>query len=234
MVNRQYAWTVKWLTVVLSMVLLISFIPTSVTASSGLINANPYKAFHDTYNESDPDQKFLDALNLKFYNVELDIMVDTNHSVYSGSQYPDYLQDKVKLYVKHDAAAWPNTRDLYKYFEDVASQINRNGGSVHGDGKSFIINIDMKTANNPNYEAVSSSVQAIFEHYGQLMSYGYIGDASSFSNGAITVVLSGAEEMKNAYFDYISSTTGKLLAFKDEVYSITDSRYGNVADYFAI
>lgn len=232
MVNRQYAWTVKWLTVVLSTVLLISFIPTSVTASSGLINANPYKAFHDTYNESDPDQKFLDALNLKFYNVELDIMVDTNHSVYSGSQYPDYLQDKVKLYVKHDAAAWPNTRDLYKYFEDVAAQINRNGGSVHGDGKSFIINIDMKTANNPNYEAVSSSVQAIFEHYGQLMSYGYIVDASSFSNGAITVVLSGAEEMKNAYFDYISSTTGKLLAFKDEVYSITDSRYGNVADYF--
>lgn len=232
MVNRQYAWTVRWLTVVLSTVLLISFIPTSVTASSGLINANPYKAFHDTYNESDPDQKFLDALNLKFYNVELDIMVDTNHSVYSGSQYPDYLQDKVKLYVKHDAAAWPNTRDLYKYFEDVAAQINRNGGSVHGDGKSFIINIDMKTANNPNYEAVSSSVQAIFEHYGQLMSYGYIGDASSFSKGAITVVLSGAEEMKNAYFDYISSTTGKLLAFKDEVYSITDSRYGNVADYF--
>lgn len=232
MVSKQYSWTVKWLSVLLSAVVLLSFSPTTATASVGLTNANQYKAFHDTYNESDPDQKFRDALNLKFYNVELDIMVDTNHTTYSGSQYPDYLQGKVRLYVKHDAAAWPNTRDLYKYFEDVAAQIDSNGGSVHGDGKSIIINLDMKTANSPNYAAVSSSLQALFEHYGEQMSYGYIGDSDSFNEGAITVVLSGAEEMKTAYFNYVSGSTGKLLAFKDEVYSITDSRYGNVADYF--
>jgi len=232
MVSKQYSWTVKWLSVVLSTVVLLSFSPINVTASVGLTNANQYKAFHDTYNESDPDQKFLDALNLKFYNVELDIMVDTNRTTYSGPQYPDYLQGKVRLYVKHDAAAWPNTRDLYKYFEDVAARIDRNGGSVHGDGKSIIINLDMKTANSPNYEAVSSSLQALFEYYGHHMSHGYVGNVNSYTDGAITVVLSGADQLKNAYFNYVSDTTGKLLAFKDEVYSITSSRHSNVADYF--
>lgn len=232
MVNKRYTWTTRLLTAALSAVFLLSPVTVGTAASTGSIDANPYKAFHDTYDESDPDRKFLDALDLKFYNVELDIMVDTDRSTYAGSQYPDYVQGKVKLYVKHDAAAWPNTRHLYQYFEDVAAQLAGNGGSVHGDGKSIIVNLDMKTANSPDYQAVADSLQAIFKHYEAFMSYGYVGDASSFAEGAVTVCLSGADGLKNAYFDYISQSTGKLLAFKDEVYSVTDGRYGNVADYF--
>ncbi|MFS0722846.1 hypothetical protein [Paenibacillus sp. 1P07SE] len=88
--------------------------PVGAAANAEVIQANLYKAFHDTYDENDPDQKFSGALDLQFYNMELDIMVDANHSTYTGPQYPDYLQGKVRLYVKHDAAAQPNTRDLYQ------------------------------------------------------------------------------------------------------------------------
>lgn len=232
MMGTRHSWTSKLLKVVLSAAAVLPFITTSASASSVFIDANPYKAFHDTYDESDPDRKFRDALDMKFYNVELDIMVDTNRTRYEGPQYPDYLQGKVKLYVKHDAAAWPNTRHLYQYFEDMAAQIAARGGSIHGDGRSIIVNLDMKTANSPNYEDVADSLQAIFTHYESYMSHGYIGSANSFTERAITVCLSGADALKNAYFNYISGRTGKLLAFKDEVYSITHSRYGNVADYF--
>lgn len=229
---KPYSSTIRRLTAAFSCIMLFCVMTTGVKASPGSIDANPYKAFHDTYDESDPDQKFLDALALKFYNVELDIMVDTDHSTYSGAQYPDYLQGQVKLYVKHDAASWPNTRHLYQYFEDIAEQVARNSGSVHGDGKSIIINLDMKTANRPDYSEVSSSLQAIFEHYGDMLSYSLLEDHQSFNEGVITVCLSGAEELKNTYYDHIASSTKKLFAFRDKVYSVTDSRFSNVADYF--
>ncbi|WP_018753593.1 hypothetical protein [Paenibacillus sanguinis] len=231
--SKQLIWGRTALTAVMGLALLWSPISAGVTAAAPLsINSNSYKAFHDTYDEQDPDQKFLHALDTSFYNVELDIMVDSSHSTYSGSQYPDYLQGQVKLYVKHDAAAQPNTRNLYQYFEEVVAQIERNGGSLHGDGQSIVINLDMKPANNPDYVQIARSLQAMLEHYGALMTFGNVGDAGSFTERAITVCLSGSEGLKSAYFDYISGTTGKLLAFKDEVYSLTDGRRENPADYF--
>lgn len=230
--GKSFTWAGKLATALLGAAMLLSTVTTGNAATAAPVNGNLYKAFHDTYDESDPDQKFRAALDLKFYNMELDIMVDSGRSTYSGASYPDYLQGKVKLYVKHDAAANPNTRNLYQYFEDVAAQTARNGGSVHGDGKSIIINLDMKTANSPNYQAVADSLQTIFKKYEPYISYGTVGNPNSFTEKAVTVCLSGADELKDAYFTYISGSTNKLLAFKDEVYSVTDSRYGNVADYF--
>lgn len=231
--SKQRLWKRATCAAVLSAAVLWSPTPISVMAEApASINPNSYKAFHDTYDEQDPDRKFLRALDTSFYNVELDIMVDSGHSTYSGPQYPDYLQGQVKLYVKHDAAAQPNTRNLYQYFEEVVAQIERNGGSVHGDGQSIVINLDMKTANSPDYAKIARSLQAILEHYGPLMTSGNVGDAGSYAERAITVCLSGSEGLKNAYFDYISGTTGTLLAFKDEVYSVSDGRRGNAADYF--
>lgn len=232
MMNKMYSWRKAVLTAV-SAVFLLSHIPAGAAAApSASINANSYKAFHDTYDENDPDQKFLQALDQKFYNVELDIMVDAGHSTYSGPQYPAYLQGQVKLYVKHDAAAQPNTRHLYQYFQDIAAQIQSNGGSIHGNGQSIVVNLDTKTANSPNYAAVAQSLQALLQQYEPLMTHGYVGDRNSYTEAAITVCLSGAEGLKDAYFNLLSGTTGKLLAFKDEVYSVTDGRRGGAADYF--
>lgn len=233
MMSKQRIWKKMMLSAAMSAVVLMSAVPAGAIAGSlGYINSNSYKAFHDTYDENDPDQKFRRALDMKFYNVELDIMVDSDHSTYSGTQYPEYLQGQVKLYVKHDAASQPNTRNLYQYFEEIAAQIESNGGSVHGDGQSMVVNLDMKSANNPDYPQIARSLQAIFEHYGSLMTYGYIGDRNSFTERAITVCLSGSEGLKTAYLDYITGSSGKLLAFKDEVYSVTDGRRSNPADYF--
>ncbi|MFS0722844.1 hypothetical protein [Paenibacillus sp. 1P07SE] len=41
----------------------------------------------------------------------------------------------------------------------MAARIEVNGDSVYGDGRDIIINLDMKTANNPDYREVSRSLQ---------------------------------------------------------------------------
>ncbi len=219
--------------VILVMTLILSMPIFAQTANITKEEANRYKAFHDTYDENDPDELFLEALDRQFYNVELDIMVDADHTTYSGSEYPEYLQGHVKLYVKHDAANWPNTRSLHQYFEDLLERIDRNLGSVHGDGKTIIVNIDMKTNNSPNYLEVAKTLHAIFMQNQEHFSFGYVGDNNSYTERAITVCLSGADLLKDAYFHLVSNgEEGKLLAFKDEVYGQFDGRKSNVADYF--
>ncbi|MFS0722843.1 hypothetical protein [Paenibacillus sp. 1P07SE] len=65
-----------------------------------------------------------------------------------------------------------------------------------------------------------------------MISYGYVGESGSFTEQAITVCLSGSDGLKDAYFAFISETTGKLSAFKDQVHSVTGSRHAQVSDYF--
>ena len=194
------------------------------------------KAAHNAYDEGDPDTPdavFQEALDLKFYNVELDIMVDISHTTYLPPDHPDYLQGKVRLYVKHDCAPDPRTRDLYKYFEDLAAMVTANSDSVYGDGRNVILYIDVKPCNSLDYMDVAESLDALFDNYQGMLSYSTIGDAGSFSEQAVTVVLTSGDEVKDAYYNLINGGDKTLRAFKDRVVGGGDAYQNNVEDYFS-
>lgn len=194
-----------------------------------------FKAAHNAYDEGEPDTPdtvFQEALDFKFYNVELDIMVDISHTTYLPPDYPDYLQDKVRLYVKHDCASAPGTRHLYKYFEDLSAMVVTNNGSVYVDGRNFILTIDVKTCNSPDYTEVAESLDALFDHYQSVLSHATIGDTGSFKEQGVTACLTGANDAKDAYYNLVDGGDKILRAFKDKVVGGGDAYQNNVEDYF--
>jgi hypothetical protein len=204
--------------------------------AGGRGNISLLKAAHNAYDEGDPDTLdtvFQEALDLEFYNVELDVMVDITHTTYVPLDHPDYLQGKVRLYVKHDCVPDPGTRDLYKYFEDIAAMVAANNNSVYGDGRNVVLNIDVKPCNSLDYMDVVESLDALFDHYQDMLSYVTIGDAGSFNEQAVTMVLTSGDEPKDAYYNLINGGDKTLRAFKDRVVGGGDAYQNNVEDYFS-
>jgi hypothetical protein len=226
--------TLQIIVILIAAATAISILPLwAVASEQGDISLS--KAAHNAYDEGDPDTPdavFQEALDLKFYNVELDVMVDINHTTYLPPDHPDYLQGKVRLYIKHDCVPNPDTRDLYKYFEDLAAMVMTNEGSVYGDGQNFILTIDVKTCNSPDYMDVAESLDALFDHHSGILSRATIGDAGSFNEQAITVCLTGADEAKDAYYNLVNGGNKTLRAFKDKVVGGGDAYQNNVEDYF--
>jgi len=194
------------------------------------------KAAHNAYDEGDPDTPdtvFQEALDLKFYNVELDIMVDMTHTTYLAPDHPDYLQGQVRLYVRHDCMPDPGTRDLYKYFEDLAVMVKANGSSVYGDGHNIIITIDVKTCNYPDYKDIAESLDALFDHHSGILSRAMIGKDESFNEQDITVCMTGADAAKDAYYNLVNVSDKALHAFKDMVAGGGNPYQDKVEDYFS-
>ena len=144
-------------------------------------------------------------------------MVDISHTTYSQPDHPVYLQGKVRLYVRHNCASEPGTRNLYRYIEDLAGMVKANGRGVYGDGHNLILTIDVKTCNSPDYKSIAESLDALFDHHSGILSRASIGDAESFDEQDITVCLTGADVAKDAYYNLVNGSGRALNAFKDKV-----------------
>jgi len=193
------------------------------------------KASHNSYgevSEDAPDLVFQEALDLRFYNVEVDVMVDGSHTPYSLPGDPDYLAGQVRLYVAHDCAKRPGTRDFYRYMDDLAAMAAENKDGVYGDGRSLVLNIDVKDCNEPDYGRIAESLAAVFDHHAGLLSRTETGVAAGLDEQAVTVCLTGADEAKEAYYALVQGSDGVLRAFADKVVGGGALYESNVENYF--
>jgi hypothetical protein len=114
--------------------------PPSGSASPAIAIAPPAGHAHNDYAHARP---LLDALSHGFASVEADI----------------HLRDG-ELFVAHTAKEIVPGRTLQSlYLEPLSERIEKNGGSVYGDGRPLILLIDVKTNAKNTYLALHELLQ---------------------------------------------------------------------------
>lgn len=110
---------------------------------SGFLSAQECSVIAHSHNDYEHKQPLYDAQSFKFRSVEAD--------VYS-------IDDS--LFVAHDfdkISAGRTLRSLY--LEPLKEQIEKNNGSVYGDGKEFILLIDIKDDSIRTYELLDKILE---------------------------------------------------------------------------
>lgn len=154
-------------------------------------------AAHNAYDEGHPgtpDAVFTEALDLAFANVELDIV----------------LADDC-LEVRHDCDSHMPTRPLDRYLDDLAARIAEHGGSVHGDGREFVLTIDVKDCNDVAHRRIAALLDDLFQSYRPLL------NPIGATDHPITICLTGDDDAKDAYQRRVRDRHGELLARADRV-----------------
>jgi hypothetical protein len=169
-------------------------------ASAGL---GGVRAAHNAYDEGrhdTADAVFAEALDLGFTNVELDIVLADG-----------------RLEVRHDCSAPRATRPLAAYLDDLAGRVRDHGGSVYGDGREFVLTIDVKDCPGPDVWAVAELLDGLLHDHAGMLSAAAPGDDGPYRRGAVTVCLSGDDSAKRAFRTRVADHGGRLLAFADHV-----------------
>lgn len=144
---------------------------TPALADEPAANAPLHSQVHSqahAHNDYLHERPLLDALDNGFCSVEADI----------------FLIDG-QLLVAHDLFRTSTERTLRGlYLDPLQKRIRRNGGSVHGDGKTITLLIDIKSAAESTYRALHRELaryQEILTHV----------DRDGVHQGAVTVIISG-------------------------------------------
>ena len=125
-----------------------------------------------SHNDYVHERPLLDALDSQFYSVEADI----------------YLVDG-EIIVTHDLPDFEAT--LKKDYLDVLQKRVDENGSVHGDGKTFLLWLDVKRGG----DAFQTALQKMLEPYSMLSSY----TDNGAKQGPVTIVLTGDAKFKEKY-----------------------------------
>lgn len=154
-------------------------------------------AAHNAYDEghpTTPDTVFTEALDLGFANIELDVV----------------LTD-ARLEVRHDCDSHMPTRPLERYLDDFAARIAEHDGSVHGDGREFVLTIDVKDCDDVAQRRIAARLDDLFRSYRPLL------NPVGGTGHAITICLTGDDDAKGAYQRRVRDRRGELLARADRV-----------------
>ncbi len=161
------------------------------------------RAAHNAYDEgptTTPDGVFAEALELGFPNVELDVVLVAGD-----------------LEVRHDCDGPRPTRELDHYLEVLAARVADHDGSVHGDGREFVLTIDVKDCAGASAGRIAAVLDVHLRAHRDLLRRCVPGDDGRLRPGAITVCLTGDDEVKHAYLRRVVERGGALLAFADRV-----------------
>lgn len=154
-------------------------------------------AAHNAYDEGHPDTPdtvFTEALDLGFANIELDVVLT-----------------ETRLEVRHDCDSHTPTRPLDRYLDDLAARIAEHGGSVHGDGREFVLTIDLKDCDDVAHRRIAARLDDLFQAYHPLL------NPIGATDHPVTICLTGDENAKDAYERRVRERNGELLARADRV-----------------
>lgn len=180
-----------------TMLVALTFSSTLLFIATG-VAAEPCRQAH-AHNDYLHDRPLLDALDHGFCSVEADI----------------YLIDG-ELLVAHDLDKTSIDRTLQKlYLDPLRERINKFGGSVHGDGQTLTLLIDIKSEAETTYRALAK----VLADYREMLTYV---DGHGIHRGPVTVVISG-----NRAFDVIRSDMpryagidGRMVDIDEEVTAV--------------
>ncbi|MBD3220782.1 hypothetical protein GF314_06030 [bacterium] len=185
----------------------LALAPLVLATTTGLVDVHGAlqraRAAHNAYDEGPAttrDEVFTEALGLGFPNVELDVVLVDHH-----------------LEVRHDCDAPRPTRTLDRYLEVLAARVADHRGSVHGDGREFVLTIDVKDCAGASAGRVAALLDARFRAHRDLLSRCEPADDPRLRPGAITVCLTGDDAVKRAYRRRVVERGDALLAFADRV-----------------
>ena len=185
-------------------------------------------AARDAFSGAEPDNHFQDALAGKYYNIEIDVVRGGSGKLY---ETPAYLAGKEPLYAAKSCAPNSPRRDLFKYFDDLAARITQNQGSAHGDGKNFVLVLDVKEGDPGDMRPMAESLAAILNSRPDIHSSGNT-TSGAFEEKAVTIWLAGSEKFKESYFAHANQSGGQLRAFRDKDHCAQCPRFTDVSHYF--
>lgn len=149
--------------------------PMLADVDAGPTSPPSLKHAHNDYEHTRP---LLDALEQKFESVEADIWLDGNGT---------------DIGISHNGAPFKGTLKAL-YLDPLAQRVADNGGSVHGDGKTFYLWLDFKDGSSAIQDLVAT----------QLAGYAFLtrfDDSGVSQQGAVTVFLTGDAKAKKALVD---------------------------------
>lgn len=174
------------------------------------------RAAHNAYDEGaagTPDATFSEALQLGFPNIEIDV-----------------VRAREGLQVRHDCDEPPSTRPFADYLAVLERRIRTHGGSVHGDGREFVLTVDVKDCAGADLAWIAEQLDTQLLAHRPLLSRCRIGEPESFTSGAVTICLTGADGAKDAYRKRVWFRDDVLLAFADRVIGGDDDPGDDPAD----
>lgn len=131
-----------------------------------------YHVYAHAHNDYEHERPLLDALDNRFYSVEADVwFVDG------------------EILVAHDQGDYKGSlKDLY--LDPLQKRVDEKN-SVHGDGESFYLWIDIKDGRSE----LRSALHELFNEYSMLSRY----SADGTEEGPVTVILTGDAKSKEAF-----------------------------------